>query len=103
MFLNPLLFVTHRLDTFQSGINAASWVGANKSFEVYTLTKLSDQWFCQNKKCDYRQYGVSSAGAPNVVVFENGDLNEYCIYCNAQAKRATRVRKPSSKRRNNEE
>ncbi|KAL7530782.1 hypothetical protein ACHAXR_003673 [Thalassiosira sp. AJA248-18] len=86
-----------RRDVFQSGTKAVSWGGENKSINVYVLTKLSDEWFCQNKRCEAR------AAAPNAVVDGNGDLNELCIYCNAPAMRCSRIRKPSHKRRKEDE
>jgi len=91
-----------RRDVFQSGSNAVSWGNSNKSVDVYVLTKLSNEWFCQNKKCGYKEIYRDGTVAPNKVV-ENGELCEICVYCDAPAKRYARSRKPSAKRRKAEE
>ena len=74
-----------RKDTFDSGRDAVSWGGINKSFPVFVLTKVTDKWYCQNNKCCHLQ--MSGAPAPNLVVDENGDLNRICVYCGEPMRR----------------
>lgn len=96
-----------RHDVFDSGPDAVSWGYGNKSVHVHILTKLSNTWYCQNKKCDYMKYATItstcqddfSAAAPNDVVNEFGELNEECVYCQAPARRCSRFRKPTRKRK----
>jgi hypothetical protein len=96
-----------RHDVFDSGPDAVSWGYGHKSVHVHILTKLSNTWYCQNKKCDYMKYATItstcqddfSAAAPNDVVNEFGELNEECVYCQAPARRCSRFRKPSHKRK----
>ena len=88
-----------RRDVFDSGNGAVSWGNQNKSVDIYVLTKLSDYWECRDNKCPFKE--SQNTPAQNAVVNENGDLCEVCVYCDAQAKRCTRVRKP--KRRREEE
>jgi hypothetical protein len=102
-----------RHDIFDSGVDAVSWGYRGKSVDVHILTKLSNTWYCQNKKCNYMKYyatascyqedSFSTAGAPNDVVNEFGELNEECIYCqetaSASARRSSRFRNQASKRK----
>jgi len=89
-----------RRDVFQSGTNAVSWGNSNKSIDVHVLTKLSNGWYCRNNKCDSKKCDPPLS---NPVVDENtGDLCEHCDICGAQAKRCSRFRKPSAKRRRGE-
>lgn len=96
MRLTLVPFGETSLDTFDSGPNAASWVGGGKSMDVYVLTKTSNEWYCENKKCDGTQL-------PNVVVNDAGDLNEECTYCLTKTRRTARTRKPSRKKREEED
>lgn len=80
-------------DIFQSGTGAVSWGGHNKNLEVHVLTKLSSTWMCQNKKCEGKLFG-----SDNAIVDDKGDLIEQCLWCNAPAKRCSRVRKPARKK-----
>ena len=76
-----------RRDVFQSGVEAVTWGG--KSVEVYVLTKLRDDWTCENKDCESRQFGE---GAASNVVDENGRLGSSCVYCGGGPKRMFRKR-----------
>mmetsp|Transcript_21590 Transcript_21590/g.46973 ORF Transcript_21590/g.46973 Transcript_21590/m.46973 type:complete len:761 (-) Transcript_21590:168-2450(-) len=89
-------------DVFQSGTNAVSWGRGNKSIDVHVLTKLSCEWFCQNNKCPYKILYRNVGTAPNAVVNESGELNEFCVFCSAPAKRCSRLRKPSKRRKEEE-
>ena len=85
---------------FQSGTGAVSWGNENKSVDVHVLTKLRNEWFCQNRKCEHLSLGRGKC--PNPVVDEVGNLLAYCWKCRAPAKRCSRLRKPSRKRRRDE-
>ncbi|KAL9186290.1 hypothetical protein ACHAXT_005528 [Thalassiosira profunda] len=79
-------------DVFESGTGAVSW--SNKSCDVFVLTKLSDQWSCNNPACDSNVFG-----AQNNVVDDNGDLVKACVFCNREVRSCSRHRKPSKRAR----
>ena len=83
-------------DVFDSGNGAVSWGNQNKSVKIYVLTKLNDYWTCRDNNCPSKKWGDDLA--KNTVVDENGDLCEVCVFCDAPAKRCTRVRKPKRRR-----
>ena len=81
-----------RRDVFESGTDAVSWGIKNKSLPIFVLTKLDIHWFCQNKMCPHiQQY---NSPAQSVVVNDSGELVEDCAFCEQQAKRCPRWRKP---------
>ncbi len=96
-----------RHDVFDSGSDAVSWGCGNKSVDLHILTKLSNTWYCQNGKCSYMKYTAttsscqdsSAIAAPNDVVNEFGELNEICVYCLESARRCTRFRNETRKRK----
>jgi hypothetical protein len=82
--------------SFQSGTGAVSWGNGNKSVEVHVLTKLSDEWLCQNRRCEY--LGLGRGPCPNPVVGGDGALRAACWSCEILARRCSRLRKPAAKR-----
>ena len=81
-----------RRDVFESGTDAVSWGIKNKSLPIFVLTKLNTHWFCQNKMCPHiQQYNNP---AQSVVVNDSGELVEDCAFCEQQAKRCPRWRRP---------
>lgn len=73
----------YRRDTLDSGPNAVSWhLDNKKSVTLYVLTKLSDEWYCDN------QCPLATA-----VVDDYGDLSGYFVCCSFPAMRRSSERR----------
>jgi hypothetical protein len=83
-----------RRDVFESGTDAVSWGNQNKSVNVYVLTKLDDYWYCQNEKCQHKK--SHNLPAKNVVVDEDGEPIEKCVWCEERARPCSRLRKSTA-------
>ena len=67
----------YHYESFDSGVGAVSW-SPNKSVAVHVLTKISDEWMC-NEECKYPP--------SNVVNADTGKLTTKCLYCGKPPRR----------------